>query len=142
MEPDAIGRILEEHKSMRSELRKLLCCSLEDARALLEANPDFARSKDDEGWTPLHRAAQGGHVAFAELLLAHGAEVDAKTPGGNTPLCMAATAAQHALAARSISGLPTRPEDTIAIARLLLAHGADVMNVQYDDVQRYLKRFV
>ncbi|HSW17997.1 MAG TPA: ankyrin repeat domain-containing protein [Ramlibacter sp.] len=42
------------------------------------------------GWTPLHYAATGGHVAIISLLLEHHAFIDATSPNGTTPLMMAA----------------------------------------------------
>src|SRR6476646_1408163 len=41
-----------------------------------------------DGWTPLHLAAYFGHARIAELLLAHDADVLARSrgPNGNTPL--------------------------------------------------------
>jgi len=59
------------------------------------------------GWTPLHYAATGGHLAIIELLLESNAYIDAESPNGTTPLMMAA----H-------YGSP-------AAVRLLLESGAD-----------------
>ncbi|MEY3124016.1 MAG: hypothetical protein RLZZ573_536, partial [Pseudomonadota bacterium] len=42
------------------------------------------------GWTPLHYAATGGHVAVIRLLLENHAYIDASSPNGSTPLMMAA----------------------------------------------------
>ncbi|WP_353238741.1 ankyrin repeat domain-containing protein [Limnohabitans sp.] len=42
------------------------------------------------GWTPLHYAATGGHVAIIEFLLDESAYIDAESPNGTTPLMMAA----------------------------------------------------
>lgn len=42
------------------------------------------------GWTPLHYAASGQEPRAIDLLLAHGAEVDARSPNGSTPLMLAA----------------------------------------------------
>lgn len=42
------------------------------------------------GWTPLHYAATGGHIAIIQLLLNKHAYVDAASPNGSTPLMMAA----------------------------------------------------
>jgi ankyrin repeat protein len=42
------------------------------------------------GWTPLHYAATGGHVAVIRLLLENHAYIDAASPNGSTPLMMAA----------------------------------------------------
>ena len=41
------------------------------------------------GWTPLHYAASGGHVAIVRLLLDNYAYIDAAAPNGSTPLMMA-----------------------------------------------------
>jgi len=42
------------------------------------------------GWTPLHYAATGGHLAIVRLLLDEHAYIDAASPNGSTPLMMAA----------------------------------------------------
>jgi len=42
------------------------------------------------GWTPLHYAATGGHIAIIRLLLDNHAYIDAASPNGSTPLMMAA----------------------------------------------------
>lgn len=42
------------------------------------------------GWTPLHYAATGGHLAVMHLLLDNHAYIDAASPNGSTPLMMAA----------------------------------------------------
>lgn len=44
---------------------------------------------DQFNQTPLHHACFAGHEAIVELLLQHGAVVDAKTSGGVTPLMRA-----------------------------------------------------
>jgi len=63
-----------------------------------------------DGWTPLHLAAYFGHARIAELLIAHKADVAARSRGtnGNTPL-HAALAGNHKF-----------------VAGLLIGHGADV----------------
>jgi len=58
--------------------------------------------------TPLHWAANEAQTQIAEVLLAHGAEVDAPSEHGNTPL--------HVAAARGHS----------QVAQSLIDHGADV----------------
>jgi ankyrin repeat protein len=47
---------------------------------------DDANGRDEQGFTPLHFAAQEGAAAVAQLLLDQGAEVDAVNSFGNTPL--------------------------------------------------------
>ena len=67
---------------------------LEKVKTLLNSNPDLVFSKDDsppgEGYTPLHRAVESGHTDVVELLLTHGADVNAKAGGESTPLHLAA----------------------------------------------------
>jgi hypothetical protein len=63
---------------------------LEKVKALLKDNPDLVSSKDNDGRTPLHRAAANGHKDVAELLLANKAELNAKDNNGFTPLHRAA----------------------------------------------------
>ena len=62
---------------------------LAKVQALLKDNPDLVFSKDAFGWTPLHYAVVSGQKDVAELLLAHGAEVNAEDNDGFTPLHVA-----------------------------------------------------
>lgn len=59
---------------------------LELARRLIDRGADVNKT----GWTPLHYASTGGHLAIMELLLEHHAYIDAESPNGTTPLMMAA----------------------------------------------------
>jgi|GEM_PF-1283248 len=67
----------------------------ETLRHLLASDPSLARAGDPRGqytgWTGLHSAAQGGHLAATRLLLQHGADPNAREAGDNTyPLHWAA----------------------------------------------------
>lgn len=55
-------------------------------KKLVEHDADVNKT----GWTPLHYAASGGHVAVIEFLLESSAYIDAESPNGTTPLMMAA----------------------------------------------------
>jgi ankyrin repeat protein len=68
---------------------------------------------------PLHSAVAARHLAIAEALLAHGAEVNARQEGGFTPLQEAAQNGQ------------------LEMAQLLLKHGAEV-NAPKEDGQTAL----
>jgi uncharacterized protein len=65
--------------------------------AALKGHTEFARRLIERGahvnkpgWTPLHYAATGGHLAIMEMLLRQKALLDAQSPNGTTPLMMAA----------------------------------------------------
>jgi ankyrin repeat protein len=77
---------------------------------ILAADPGAAHAFSGDGWTPLHLAAAFGTPEAADLLLQHGAQVDAvsKNPQRNQAL--------HAVLALG------RNVETV---KLLLAHGAD-----------------
>ena len=59
---------------------------LDIARALIAKGAAINKT----GWTPLHYAATGGHVPIIGLLIERGAQLDAPSPNGTTPLMMAA----------------------------------------------------
>lgn len=53
----------------------------------------------ESGAAPLHEAAANGDIEFAKLLLEHGAEINAKTKDGKTPLAFALSRSQTEMAA-------------------------------------------
>jgi ankyrin repeat protein len=77
---------------------------------LLAADRGLVNSYSHDGWTPLHLAAFFGRPEIAEVLLANGADVHARSTNAmrNTPL--------HAAVAGKRSG----------VASVLLGHGAEV----------------
>jgi ankyrin repeat protein len=78
------------------------------AERLLKENPKLVKAKDGYRTTPLHRAARHGHKQIAELLLAHGADVNATGTYDSTPLHRAAETGRT------------------QVAGVLVAHGARV----------------
>lgn len=86
---------------------------VEEVRRLLMAgenvNAIATDARDTLGMTPLHFAAWHGHRAVAEVLLASGADMEARTCWGVTPLAVAA-------------GEGNSPE----VVQLLLSRGAEV----------------
>ena len=69
----------------------------EDTRLLIDGGAD-ASTADSRGWTPLHRAAAGGHEAVARLLIDGSADASAADSGGWTPLHRAAAGGHEAVA--------------------------------------------
>ncbi|KAH3759568.1 hypothetical protein Pelo_8654 [Pelomyxa schiedti] len=69
-------------------------------KKLLEKGNVNVNEFDEERKTPLHWAAEYGHVAIAELLFGRGANLDItfKSPGGETPLHVALHNKQEAVA--------------------------------------------
>lgn len=60
--------------------------SLPAVKALVKRGADINR----KGWTPLHYACSGPDNGVAEFLIAQGAELNARSDNGTTPLMMAA----------------------------------------------------
>jgi ankyrin repeat protein len=117
-------------------------------KTLLKDNPNLVFSKGKEGGVPLHWAAVKGHKDVAELLLAHGAEVDAKARYGITPLYLAAHKGHKNLAALLLANhaevntktdkgytplLIAAEEGRKEVAELLLSYGADINIVEKVD---------
>jgi ankyrin repeat protein len=75
---------------------------------LLATDPALAHATDDDGRTPLHHAAERGHIEVASILLDAGADIDAREEDDETPLHYAAWRSQ------------------LAVGRLLVARGTDV----------------
>ena len=94
--------------------------------ALLKQDPDLVASRDKFGNTALHLAALHNKVAIADLLLANGADVNARNTdttrvprnedAGETPLTLALQSYQHK-----------------EMVELLLTHGADANVMVYGD---------
>lgn len=111
--------------------------------ALLLQAPDLINGYTQDGWTPLHMAARLGHCAVVEVLLAHGADVNARAHNGlaNTPLLWAVMGRQTEMvtlllargadvnAANTAGSTPLHKaaiEGNDSLVRLLLSHGARV----------------
>ena len=104
---------LSDVEKSRVALRDVDPCAVgtaEDVRAQVAGDPAFVKSVAPNGWTPLHAAAFADNAATAAILLAAGADVNARAKNkfDNTPL-------QVAMLSRSSE-----------VAKVLLANGAEV----------------
>ncbi|XP_048389506.1 ankyrin repeat domain-containing protein 49 [Stegostoma tigrinum] len=86
---------------------------------LLSENPSLVNVKDDDNYTPLHRAAYSDHIEVVRELIARGADVHARSIDGWTPLHSACK------------------WNNAAIASFLLQHDADI-NAQTNGLQTAL----
>jgi len=50
--------------------------NLEEAKGILEADPDVANERDESGAAALHYAAQNGHRPLVKLLIESGADIN------------------------------------------------------------------
>ncbi|MGD0938658.1 MAG: ankyrin repeat domain-containing protein [Terracidiphilus sp.] len=107
----------------------------------LTRNPDYVHSRDSNGSTPLLLVARDGSNDEAELLMAHGADVNATDNSGDTPLIIAAEYKQRDVAEALLNhGAYVNVRDKYGddpliaaaqhgnreVAELLLSHGANV----------------
>ncbi|XP_046900468.1 ankyrin repeat domain-containing protein 49 [Hypomesus transpacificus] len=81
---------------------------LTTVQRLLSEDPLLVHCRDTDGYTPLHRASYGGHVAMVPTLLVAGADIDLRTVDGWTALHSACRWAR------------------VAVATLLLHRGAEL----------------
>ncbi|XP_055278814.1 ankyrin repeat domain-containing protein 49 isoform X1 [Moschus berezovskii] len=80
-----------QEKTMEKDPSKLLLWAAEKnrlttVRRLLSERATHVNTRDEDKYTPLHRAAYSGHLDVVRELIAHGADVHAVTVDGWTPL--------------------------------------------------------
>lgn len=81
---------------------------LATVHSLLAADPLLVHCCDEDGYTPLHRAAYSGHIEVVCALLAGGSKVNPRTIDGWTPLHSACRWSR------------------VSVASFLLQHGAEL----------------
>lgn len=83
-------------------------------RTLIAENPDLVHSRDSDGCTPLHDAAQYSVPEIVSFLVARGADVNARSRRGSTPLWFT---------------------DDAEIAEILIEHGAKLTTDSNGDTE-------
>lgn len=104
---------LQQEEALKDKTKELILWAAENNRMstvlrLITADPLLARCRDEDGYTPLHRAAYSGHVEVVSALLSGGAKVNSRTIDGWTPLHSACRWSH------------------VAVAGCLLQHGAEL----------------
>jgi hypothetical protein len=96
-------------------------------RMFLARGADVNSTSDECDCTPLHFAAMHGHCEAVSLLLDHGAQIDARTASGNTPMILAAR----------------QEHDRVDMIRLLLRRGAvfDARDKNGENAEAHAIRF-
>ncbi|MFC2146723.1 ankyrin repeat domain-containing protein [Acidobacteriota bacterium] len=127
---------------------------IEKIKMLLKKDPGLLNSKDDEGKTPLHIAAEHGRGDIAAFLVSQKADVNSKTVFNLTPLHLAAAVGDtKTVELLIVNGARLNPLDIFnmtplanAVSQghtgttaLLLAKGAD-MNIKGSDGMTLLHR--
>ena len=91
-----VANLLAGWPKVKTEIRNdkdesvLMLAALKGYLPLVKKLVEHDADVNKTGWTPLHYAASGGHVAVTEFLLESSAYIDAESPNGTTPLMMAA----------------------------------------------------
>jgi uncharacterized protein YegJ (DUF2314 family) len=91
-EPNSGGGLLKGwfgKKTPLSDEHPMSVAMAESLTKELAEQPEFISSSDDRGWTLLHHEALAGSVPTVKVLLAAGADPQAKTNQGQTPLMLA-----------------------------------------------------
>jgi hypothetical protein len=93
-------------------------------RVLLEHGADPNERYGEDGSMPLHAAVIGGHLGSVELLVAQGADLHAPGPRGESPLRVALTMKNAAIARRlcELGADPDRPRAGGITDRMVAAY--------------------
>ncbi len=83
---DETVNLLIEHGAELDIFTSIRLSRSEQVIHLLDADETLINVRDEDGLTPLHLAAQHGHLKLARFLIDHGASVDARDLMGATPL--------------------------------------------------------
>ncbi|XP_029157445.1 ankyrin repeat domain-containing protein 39 [Nylanderia fulva] len=130
----SVHQTLDEMVFERGLWRAALEGDVERVEMLLKRGHD-ARAEDSAGYTPLHYAARNGHYRVCEILLQHGADVDATTPSLKSTSLHRAAIQGHAATVETLlrHGANANLRDTdgkTALHRAISEHASSVETLQ------------
>ena len=100
--------------------------TVDEFRALLDANTQPVNSRDNQGATPLLWAATYGRTEIVRLLLSHGADVNARSATGISPLLMATEYGENEVVAILLSsGADVKAKNDTCVSALHAAASHD-----------------
>ncbi|EDW02834.1 ankyrin repeat domain-containing protein 49 [Drosophila grimshawi] len=88
---DDADELIEEDKNPQASLDRMILWAvnenrISEVREILQLDADMVNARDNDGYSPLHRACYNNFVDIARLLLQHQANPNARTELGWTPL--------------------------------------------------------
>ncbi|EDW63664.1 ankyrin repeat domain-containing protein 49 [Drosophila virilis] len=88
---DDTDELIEEDKNPQASIERMILWAvgenrISEVREILQLDADSVHARDNDGYTPLHRACYNNFVDMAKLLLQHQADPNARTALGWTPL--------------------------------------------------------
>ncbi|XP_017843659.2 ankyrin repeat domain-containing protein 49 [Drosophila busckii] len=88
---DDADELIEEDKNPQASIEGMILWAVNEnrigeVREILKLDPDTVNARDNDGYTPLHRACYNNFLNIARLLLQHKADPNARTELGWTPL--------------------------------------------------------
>ena len=119
--PDTRVNLRNEHDE-----NVLMLASLKGYRELVHRLIARRAEVHKEGWTALHYASTGAHLPVMALLLEAGAQINARSPNGTTPLMMAAHYGNAAAVKFLLeAGADTSLKNQLGLSALDFAKSAD-----------------
>ncbi|KAH8375733.1 hypothetical protein KR093_003141 [Drosophila rubida] len=88
---DDSDELIQEDKNPQASIDRMILWAvnenrISEVREILQLDADTVNSRDDDGYSPLHRACYNNFVDIAKLLLQYRANPNARTALGWTPL--------------------------------------------------------
>ncbi|XP_023170187.1 ankyrin repeat domain-containing protein 49 [Drosophila hydei] len=88
---DDTDELIEEDKNPQASIERMILWAvsenrISEVREILQLDADTVNAKDNDGYTPLHRACYNNFLDIARLLLQYQANPNARTELGWTPL--------------------------------------------------------